>query len=204
MVVLFSALIGFSTFAMATEEPAYTVAKELAPGIELRDYAPMLIAEVEVRTNDFSEAGSAGFKPLAGYIFGNNSRRDRIGMTAPVQQSAEGERIGMTAPVGRTQSEEGWLVSFVMPARYTKETLPEPRDPSIRVREIPARSVAVIRFSGRWSTESFEEQQALLLDTLLEAKIQTKGAPWSAQYNPPWTPGFMRRNEILVEIERPD
>ena len=186
---------------MATEEPAYTVATELAPGIELRDYAPMLIAEVEVRTNDFAEAGNAGFKPLADYIFGNNSRRDRIGMTAPVQQS-EGERIGMTAPVGRTETAEGWLVSFVMPARYTRETLPEPRDPRIRLREIPARTVAAIRFSGRWRSESFAEHQNLLLEALTKAKIQTKGAPWSAQYNPPWTPGFMRRNEILVEIQR--
>jgi hypothetical protein len=171
-------------------------------GVEVREYAPMLVAEVVVATEDFGRAGSLGFQPLADYIFGNNTRRERIGMTAPVTQEREGERIGMTAPVTQSGSPQSWVVGFVMPARYTAETLPLPRDPRIRIVGVPSRMVAAIRFSGRWSPIRYAENLRLLERELAEAGWVAAAEPQSAQYDAPWVPGPMRRNEILVPVQR--
>ncbi|MFN7213191.1 MAG: SOUL family heme-binding protein [Lysobacteraceae bacterium] len=186
--------------AMAVEEPAYEVLRELAPETELRAYAPMIVAEVDVPGEDPRDAVDAGFKQLAGYIFGGNQPRDRIGMTAPVQSARSGERIGMTAPVQTAGSPAAWTIGFVMPSRYRMDTLPRPNDPSIRLREVPARQVAALRFSGRWNPIRFAERQQALLRDVEKAGLSIVGEPWSAQYNPPWIPGFFRRNEVLVEV----
>lgn len=186
----------------ASEEPAYTRTHELAAGVEIREYAPMLVAEVRVAAEDFGEAGAIGFRPLADFIFGDNLRRERIGMTAPVTQARGGERIGMTAPVTQGAVDGGWVVGFVMPARYTMDTLPQPRDPRIRIVEVPGRTVAAIRFSGRWSTVRYAEHWRVMQRELDEAGWQLTGEPQAAQYDAPWVPGPLRRNEILVPVRR--
>ena len=186
--LLLSALaVALTPTASRAEEPAYTVVDALDAGVEVREYAPMLVAEVVVATEDFGRAGSLGFQPLADYIFGNNTTRERIGMTSPVTQSG---------------TPQGWVVGFVMPARYTAETLPLPRDPRIRIVGVPARHVAAIRFSGRWSTIRYAENLRLLERELAKADWVAAAEPQSAQYNAPWVPGPMRRNEILVPVQR--
>ena len=189
-----SALLLLAALAVAlmsgptrAEEPAYTVVDPLGAGVEVREYAPMLVAEVVVATEDFGRAGSLGFQPLADYIFGNNTKRERIGMTSPVTQSG---------------TPQGWVVGFVMPARYTAETLPLPRDPRIRIVGVPARHVAAIRFSGRWSTIRYAENLRVLERELAKTDWVPAAEPQSAQYDAPWVPGPMRRNEILLPVRR--
>jgi len=186
---------------MATEQPAYSVVQTLDNEVELRDYAPMILAEIDIDTTDAKRANDDAFGVLAKYIFGGNQPKERIGMTAPVQQSQAGEQIGMTSPVGRAPSVSGYTTSFVMPARYTIANLPAPLDPRIRIREVPAQRIAVIRFSGRANAARFAEEREALLCEVATANLQPLGEPWTAQYNPPWTPGFMRRNEVLVVVE---
>jgi hypothetical protein len=164
----------------------------------------MLVAEVVVDTEDFGRAGSLGFRPLADYIFGNNTRRERIGMTSPVVQGREGERIGMTAPVTQGGGPGGWVVGFVMPARYDAETLPLPRDPRIRIVGVPARPVAAIRFAGRWSNVRYAEHLRVLERELAAAGWVPIAEPQAAQYDAPWVPGPLRRNEILLPVRRRD
>jgi len=202
--LLCTVVMALTPNASRAEEPAYTVVDALDAGVEVREYAPMLVAEVVVATEDFGRAGSLGFQPLADYIFGNNTRRERIGMTAPVTQEREGERIGMTAPVTQSGSAKGWVVGFVMPARYTAETLPLPRDPRIRIVGVPSRHVAAIRFSGRWSTIRYAENLRVLERELAKTDWVAAAEPQSAQYDAPWVPGPMRRNEILLPVRRRD
>jgi hypothetical protein len=202
LLLLAALAVALMSATSRAEEPAYTVVETLDAGVEVREYAPMLVAEVVVATDDFDRAGNLGFQPLADYIFGNNTKRERIGMTAPVTQARDGERIGMTAPVTQSGSTQGWVVGFVMPARYTAETLPLPRDPRIRINEVPARNVAAIRFSGRWSTIRYAENLRVLERELAEAGWVAVAGPQGAQYNAPWVPGPLRRNEVLLPVRR--
>jgi len=169
------------------EEPVHVVIESLDAGVEIREYAPMLVAEVEVPTGDFEAAGATGFRPLADFIFGGNDRGERIGMTAPVKQAADGAR---------------WRIGFVMPARYSLATLPKPRDARVRIVEVPRRFVAAIRFSGRWSNVRYAEHWRLLKREIDAAGWQPNGEPQAAQYDAPWVPGPLRRNEILVPVRR--
>ena len=188
--------------AAMAEEPAYTTIADFDAGVEIREYAPMLVAEYAVEGGDFAAASSAAFRPLADFIFGDNTHRERIGMTAPVTQRRDGETIGMTAPVVQSAREGRWVVGFVMPARYTAETLPVPRNPRIRIVEVPARTVAAIRFSGRWSTVRHAENLRLLQSEIAEAGWEPAGEPQAAQYDAPWVPGPLRRNEVLLPVRR--
>ena len=191
--------------AVATEEPSFSVRQTLGENIEVRTYAPLIVAETSVTEGRFKQAGNDGFRVLADYIFGNNQGSRKIAMTAPVEQrSSSKTEIAMTAPVEQSaRADGGWVVSFTMPSEWTLATLPLPVDPRVSIREVPARDVAVIRFSGTWSDKRFAEKNGELLDAVAAAKLETKGEPWNARYDPPWTPWFMRRNEILVEVASP-
>ena len=185
---------------MAIEEPQYKVLKDFGDGVELRQYNEFIIAETEIAAANADEAGNLAFKRLGGYIFGGNQKKQSIAMTAPVSQ-AKSEKIAMTAPVSQRQAENGkWLVSFVMPEKYTLETLPIPNDKSVYFKEVPARKVLAIRFSGRWTDENFSEHENLLLASLKANQLKAIGEPWTARYNPPFMPGFMRRNEVMIEL----
>lgn len=191
---------------MAYEEPRYEVV-ERREGFELRRYAPQLVAETRV-TGEFDEVGSRAFRILAGYISGANRPQARIAMTAPVTQAPEsksGEEIAMTAPVTQTsETEDGaqaYTFAFVMPSEYTRDTLPEPTDPRVRIREVPARLVAVRRYSGGWSEARYEREEQALLEAIAGAGLVLRGQPEFARYNSPFSLWFLRRNEVWVEVQ---
>jgi len=186
--------------AMAIEEPAYEVLLE-TKHYEVRRYASYIVAEVDV-DDDFKRAGNSAFRVLAGYIFGDNEPQQKMQMTAPVE-SREGVRMNMTAPV-TSQSKDGdgvFTYSFVMERKYTMDTLPKPTNRDIRLVERPERIMAVHRYSGTWSEKRYEEHEKILLDALATDRVKTRAAPVFARYNAPFTPWFLRRNEIMVEIE---
>lgn len=194
--------------AMAIEEPAYEVV-ETYPEFELRRYAPYLVAETEV-TGSFDNAGNQGFRRLAGYIFGNNQGERKIEMTAPVNQRPAdegGQVVEMTAPVTQRALENGasrrFEIAFVMPKRFTLETLPRPTDPSITLREVPERLLAVRRYSGRWTERNYRENERALLSAVRAAGLTPVSVPVYARYNSPFSLWFLRRNEVMVEVERP-
>lgn len=186
---------------MAIEEAKYTV--ELSDDrFELRAYAPQVVAEVVV-DDDFQDAGNAAFRPLFRYISGNNTGAEEIAMTAPVAQRTAGEKIAMTTPVGQRATESGWAVSFMMPAEYTIDTLPRPSDERVRLREIPAHHMASVRYSGRWTDSNYQEHLAELKAWVEARGLVITGEPVWARYNGPFTPWFLRRNEILLPVAPP-
>jgi len=183
---------------MATEEAKYTVSVK-QDDLEVREYEPSIVAEVIVN-DSFEDASGAAFRKLFKYISGDNTGRNKIAMTAPVAQKAESEKIAMTSPVGQRKAEQGWAVSFMMPASYTMETIPVPDNPAVVLREIPAYRAAAIRYSGRWSEKSYKKHLASLLEWIESENLEVIGEPVWARYNAPFTPWFMRRNEILIPI----
>ncbi len=191
--------MGFATAAHAIEEPKYTVVQR-AEGFELRKYEPYLVAEVVV-PGPATDAGNQAFPILAGYIFGKNKGERKLGMTAPVTQTAAPTKMEMTAPVTQSAAAEGFVVQFMMPAAYRLETLPEPLDARVKLREMPARTVAAIRYSGTWSQSNYDEHLKKLESALAQAGIATRGAPIYSRYNAPFTPWFMRTNEIWFLVQ---
>jgi hypothetical protein len=184
--------------AMAAEEAKYSVFVK-QDDLEVRDYEPSIVAEVIVN-DDFEDASGAAFRKLFNYISGDNTKRSKIAMTSPVSQKAEPEKIAMTSPVGQRKAEQGWAVSFMMPASYTMETIPVPDDPSVVLREVPAYRAAAIRYSGRWTEKSYKKHLALLREWIASENFEVVGEPVWARYNAPFTPWFARRNEILIPI----
>jgi len=193
----------FSGIAVATEEPKFSLL-EKDHSFELRLYESKIIAEVEV-DGDMSAASRKGFRQIADFIFGNNTaqsgKSEKISMTAPVAIKPASEKIAMTAPVGVQQSEKGWKVSFVMPSQYTLETLPKPNNPQISIKQLPAKKFALIRFSGLVDEEKMQAKSAELNQWITMKKLNPVGIPELARYNPPWTLPFLRRNELMVEVE---
>ena len=184
--------------AMATEEAHYTVIRT-DDIFELREYAPQVLAEIIV-DGDLENAGNKAFRPLFRYISGDNKSRGKIAMTAPVSQEQKGEKISMTAPVSQQSVQGKWAVSFMMPASYTMETLPSPDDPNIKLRQVPARRVAAVRYSGFWSEEKYLLHKEKLEKWIKDNRYTVTGEPVWARYNPPFTLWFMRRNEILIPV----
>lgn len=188
-----------AAIAASVKEPTYEVLST-HDGVELRSYAPLIRAETVVR-GPYKESLNDGFRILANYIFGGNTGGREIAMTAPVgAQPAAGEKIAMTAPVGAEAVEEGWLVSFVMPAEFTMDTLPKPLDSRVTLREVPAQRVAAWRFSGWAGERAVERVNASMEAAMASQGLVAAGDPVIAQYNPPWTLPFMRRNELLVPV----
>jgi len=157
--------------------------------IEFRKYSPLVLATVE------SSGDNAGFSLLFAYISGKNSVQNSISMTSPVITS---QQIAMTAPV----VSRGTSMSFVMPPGLTRDEIPEPLDSRVRITTLPAREVAVIRFRGHAWKREVSAAEGRLREGLRDAGIETVGEPFLMRYNPPWTPGFLRRNEVGVEIRR--
>ena len=197
----FTALLA-STSAMAIEEPKYRVV-ERDGAFELRDYATYLVAETQVEAG-FEDAGNIAFQRLFRYISGQNTREQKIAMTAPVTQSRgeAGEKIAMTAPVTQVASDQGYAVAFIVPAKYTLDTVPQPTDPSIRIREVPGQRVAAWRYSGRWTAANYRENEQKLRAALAARGLEASGEPVLARYNPPFMPTFLRRNEVLIPVAR--
>ena len=197
------ALVAFATLALsgtvsAIEEAAYRVVRSEAP-FAIRDYEPQIVAETRV-AGDFKQAGDDAFRPLFRYISGANQAGEEIAMTAPVAQS-QGEKIAMTAPVGQRASGDEWVVSFMMPATYTMETIPRPTDPRVNIRAVPPQRMAVIRYSGRWTQEGYQQHLEQLQAWMAEQELEAVGEPVWARYNSPFSLWFMRRNEILIPVD---
>ncbi len=186
--------------AIAVEEAKYTVLQK-RDAFELREYAPQVVAETLVH-GDFSSVGNEAFQRLYGYISGKNRKAQSIPMTAPVKQEAGSEKIPMTAPVNQERVGNDWRVAFVMPADSRLSDLPTPLDPSVILREIPGRTMAALTYSGTWSKKRYDKHLAILKERLKELGLKASGEPVFARYNPPFTPWFLRRNEILVPVER--
>jgi hypothetical protein len=181
------------------EKPKYAVLDKQGR-FELRLYEPCIVAETVVES-DFAEAGNIAFRRLYDYISGENRTAESIAMTAPVGQQAQSAKIAMTAPVNQQRSGDEWVVSFLMPSKYTMQTLPEPVDPAVKRRAIPARKMAAVRYSGTWSRERYEAKRADLVEFIESNQWIVTGEPIFARYDPPFQLPFLRRNEVLIPVE---
>jgi effector-binding domain-containing protein len=186
LLALIALIIGaFSGTIMSNVEQAkYTTVKE-EKNIDLREYAPMILAEIEV-SGERKPAIQEGFKKLASYIFGSNSLNQKIAMTAPVMQEKESDK---------------WKIAFVMPSEYTLETLPKPKSEEISLISTPSKKMAAIRFSGLASDEMIKTQREKLEAYMESNNLESIGSPILAFYNPPWTLPFLRRNEVIIEYK---
>ena len=180
------------------ETPKYSISKKQNE-IEIRQYPGYIQAEVTVEDKNYKSAIEKGFNLLAGYIFGNNISRQKIEMTTPVQAS-QSEKIAMTTPVTVTGT-HNFTVAFIMPAEYTMEKLPQPKDTRVHFTHIPARSMAAIRFKGYFQSKAIQKNKQHLSQWLQEQGIETEGDFIVAGYNPPWVPGFLARNEVMIQIK---
>ncbi len=189
-------------FSANVEQTEYSVL-EKKDGYEIRLYPKHLVAQTTV-AGPYRDALNEGFRIVAGYIFGGNVKKESIAMTAPVVErptSNTSEKIAMTAPVVTTTEGESHVISFGMPRSYTKETLPTPNDSRVQIVEIPEKKMAVLRFSWTRATSNMERQKAKLKALLVRDGVETIGDAFYAGYNAPWTPPWMTRNEILIEMK---
>lgn len=177
--------------AGSVETPTYAAVAG-AGDFEVRDYPAARAAEV-TRSGDRGGAVRAAFSPLASYIFAKERPGDKIAMTAPVTQAPS---ESAAAPSGE------WTVRFLMPAKYTLADLPAPAQADVRLVEIPPRRMAAVRFSGSWTDAAFGEQTARLREWMATQGLTAVGAPVYAYYNDPFTPSFLRRNEVLIEVQQ--
>jgi hypothetical protein len=204
-----------------TEQPPYEVVGRIGDA-EIRRYAPQIAAETVVE-GPVETARNEGFRRVAGYIFGDNTAKASVAMTAPVVQGREAaggsQSIAMTAPVvqaraGRSEAiamtspvvqqpagAESWSIQFIMPSKYTLATLPQPNDPRVRLVEIPARTFAVVRFSGLGREDAVARHEKALDAALAGSSWRAVGEPVTWYYDPPWTVPFLRRNEVARPVE---
>ena len=184
---------------MATQEAKYSVL-EKHNNFELRQYEQQIVAETIVE-GDFKVVGNEGFRRLFGYISGKNRKKESIPITSPVSQETDYEKIAMTAPVNQAKVDGKWRITFLMPSSYSMETLPEPLDSRINLREIPERLMAAYRYTGTWRKKLYEKKKDQLMKLVEEFGLRSVGEPVFARYNPPFMPWFLRRNEVLVHVE---
>ena len=186
--------------ARSVEEVAYKVIIKDG-NLELREYPPYIVAETEVDGN-LEDAGDKAFSRLFAYISGENRSREKIAMTAPVTQNPSPQKIAMTAPVEQQRTAGGWTVAFAMPKAYSLESLPVPQDPEVALRRVPARRMAAVRYSGTWREKRYRRYLRELEAWMAKTGLRMTSEPVWARYNPPFTPWFLRRNEILIQVER--
>lgn len=201
IIILWSA---WGYFGSRVEQAEYTVLEQ-KDGYEIREYPAHIVAQATV-SGDYSESMESGFTIVAGYIFGGNTKKESIAMTAPVvaQSGAEkktSESIAMTAPVVATTEGDSQTISFSMPRSYTLETLPTPDDSRVKIVMIPAKKYAVMRFSWYRSDARIKSMQEQLRRALARDGVVAGGSIAYAGYNAPWTPPWMTRNEVLIELQ---
>jgi len=181
-----------------TEEPSFTVDRHVG-GVEIRNYGPRVAAQTTIEADE-EAARSEGFRRLARYIFGGNTAKAKIAMTAPVAQK-QSEKIAMTAPVATARGAAGeWVIRFFMPSEHSLESLPVPNDERVQLVGVPAETVAVLRYSGTATLDAIASHTDQLLKTLRDNGFTTDGEPFSWFYDPPWTIPFRRRNEVAVKL----
>ncbi len=182
-----------------TERLKYTVLEEDG-SFELRQYNKYIVAEVEVE-GELKEAGNTAFRPLFNYISGDNKMAVKIDSGEEVQQT-ESKKIAMTAPVNQEKMGNKWRVSFVMPEEYKLKDLPKPNNSRVVLREVPKKQMYAIRYSGGWSESNYKDHKEKLENYIDSKNYQRIGEAIWARYNPPMTPSFMRRNEVLYEVKK--
>jgi len=191
LVLVGGAIYAARRTSLYVEEPDYDVVDRESE-FEVRDYGPQTVAETRA-TGRREEAVGAAFRRLADYIFARQRPGRKIAMTAPVMQR----------PVmGETGRRRGWRVQFVMPAKLSRDELPAPAQDDVELKDVPARRVASVTFSGRMTDRLALENLAALRMFIADRRLTTKGEPVYAYYNPPMVPGFLRRNEIMIEVEK--
>lgn len=183
-----------------TEQQPFDVVRR-CPGFDLRRYPEYVVAEVTVRSS-FDSAGSIAFRSLFGYISGQNVTKSAIAMTAPVVQSIASQKIAMTAPVlQRTGGDGAYVIAFVLPASMSADTAPEPSNPQVEIRTIEAGLAAAKTYSGRWSQSSYDRHCAELQQAVRGEGLRPVGSPRFARYDPPFKPWFLRRNEVVLDVQ---
>ncbi|GGA83553.1 heme-binding protein [Neiella marina] len=193
--------------AVATEQPSYKVLAQ-QDDFELRQYSSMIVAQSTV-TGTMDDASGTGFRAVADYIFGNNTSAsggsEEISMTAPVLISPQAIASGSPAtnqlassPAMEDESGQ-WVIGFVMPSKFSLDTLPEPNSNKVVVSQVPARTMAVVTFSGLTGEDKVATKTQQLLAWMAENNLTPISAPKLARYNPPWTLPFFRRNEVMIE-----
>ncbi len=184
-----------------TEKQPYELVSQTGE-VEIRHYPEHMVAETRVE-GPFEDAGNHAFRYLFSYISGQNTTAESIAMTSPVVQEASSsasQKIAMTSPVIQEAEGDEFVVAFVLPANFTAATAPAPTNPRVAVRTVPARDAAAIRFSGRWSAASYEKHLESLREGVTAAGKKTTGAPRFARFDPPYTPWFLRHNEISIDL----
>lgn len=190
----------YGYFGSRVEQAEYTVLKK-EKGYEIRNYPSHIVAQTTV-TGSYGQSMNKGFTIVAGYIFGANAKKQSIAMTSPViLQEGASEKIAMTAPVMIDNESETRVLSFGMPKSYTIDTLPTPLDSRVKIVEVPEKKVAVLRFAGYRTDDRIQAMEKELLEMLSRDNIETLSNPSYAGYNAPWTPPWMTRNEVLVEVK---
>jgi hypothetical protein len=196
---LFLVLLALSgTIMSRVEQAEYKVLESYGP-IEIREYSPMIVAEAHV-PGERQHAINQGFREIADYIFGNNTSSAKVEMTAPVTQQL-GEKIDMTAPVTQTEDGGDWIVRFVMPKSHSIETLPKPNNNGVELKSLGAKTLVVIRFSGAAENKLITQKTSELDEFIKASSLNVISGAIYAFYNPPWTLPFLRRNEVMVEID---
>lgn len=185
--------------SMAIEKAKYEVLEKKGR-FEIRQYENQVVAETFVE-GDFKSVGDEGFRRLYDYISGNNRKKQTISMTAPVTQEESSMKIAMTAPVTQEKQGNRWRITFLMPAEFSLETLPEPLDESVRLVEDDGRLIAAVRYSGTWSSKSYEKNKTQLKVFIEKQGLRQVGTEIWARYDPPFMPWFLRRNEVLIPVE---
>ena len=188
-----------SCISVGIEQAKYKVIEKEGK-FEIRRYSTQIVAETIVDA-DFDDAGNIAFRRLFNYISGNNRKKESISMTAPVNQKASSEKIAMTAPVNQYKSEGRYIVSFVMPSKYTMESMPEPLDANVVLRETQPSTLAAFRYSGTWSKKKYEAQKKRLEEFIRNKGLRITGEAIFARYDPPFQIPFLRRNEVLIPVE---
>ncbi len=198
-ILIIWSLVGY--FTSNAEQVKYSVLKK-ADGYEIRNYPAHIVAQTVVEGTSVSgDAFNKGFRIIAGYIFGGNVKKESIAMTAPVVAQEASEKIAMTVPVTSSAEGNSQIVSFVMPSGYTLETLPTPSDSRIKLVEVPEQKIAALTFSWYRTDSRFEKMREQLFSDLARDNVEITGVPIYAGYNPPWTPPWMNRNEIMVQVK---
>lgn len=202
MLVTFS-LAGCSVFGIRTTEELQYVVIDRMDDIAIRQYAPYIVAEVEMSGASYDDKVDSGFRILAGYIFGDNETNEEIAMTAPVTEQRASEKIAMTAPVITRDIDGKRIMAFSMPAKYTMESLPKPVDQRVKLRKVDTSYQAVIGYSGFFDNlEKRSKYERQLVDWLASSEqYQAVSSPTYAGYDPPWTIPFLRRNEVMITVE---
>ena len=197
-IICFLILITTGCSSVDVKEAKYDVLEKDGK-FEIRDYAPQIIAKTTIE-GTLENAGDKAFNRLFKYISGNNKSNLKIAMTAPVSQEIASEKIKMTAPVAQQKLDDKWVVSFMMPTSYTIKSMPKPKDSRIRIRQIAVQRMAAVRYSGFWSEKNYLKNKSELESWIRNKKLTAISTPIWARYNSPFTLWFLRRNEILIQV----